>query len=56
MPTLIYLTTNVGTDLIERLCKNPDLMPDADDLAKAPREPLLKAFPPALLGRLGAIP
>ncbi|HEY4297817.1 MAG TPA: type VI secretion system ATPase TssH, partial [Paraburkholderia sp.] len=54
--TLILLTTNIGTDLIAGLCKDPDLMPDADGLAKALREPLLKAFPPALLGRLVAIP
>jgi type VI secretion system protein VasG len=54
--TLILLTTNVGTELIAGLCKDPDLMPDADGLAKALREPLLKVYPPALLGRLVAIP
>jgi len=54
--TLILLTTNVGTDLITNLCKDPDLMPDPDGIAKALREPLLKAFPPALLGRLDVIP
>lgn len=54
--TLILLTTNVGTDLIMSMCKDPDLMPDSDGLAKALREPLLKVFPPALLGRLVAIP
>ncbi len=54
--TLILLTTNVGTDLITLLCKDTDLMPDADGMAKALREPLLKVFPPALLGRLVVIP
>ncbi|GAB7535582.1 type VI secretion system ATPase TssH [Burkholderia sp. 3C] len=54
--TLILLTTNVGTDLIARLCQDPDLMPDADGLAQALRAPLLEAFPPALLGRLVTIP
>ena len=54
--TLILLTTNAGTDLIAGLCKDPDLMPDAEGMAKALREPLLKIFPPALLGRLVAIP
>ena len=54
--TLILLTTNAGTDLITNLCKDPDLMPDADGIAKALREPLLKVFPPALLGRLVVIP
>ncbi|CDH43537.1 type VI secretion system ATPase TssH [Candidatus Contendibacter odensensis] len=54
--TLILLTTNAGTDLITGLCKDPDLMPDPDGIAKALREPLLKVFPPALLGRLVVIP
>jgi type VI secretion system protein VasG len=31
-------------------------MPDAESMAKALREPLLKIFPPALLGRLVVIP
>ena len=54
--TLIILTTNAGTDLIAGLCKDPDLMPGPDDMAKALRAPLLKVFPPALLGRLVTIP
>jgi type VI secretion system protein VasG len=54
--TLILLTTNAGTELIAALCKDPDLMPDPDGMAKAIREPLLKIFPPALLGRLVTIP
>jgi type VI secretion system protein VasG len=31
-------------------------MPDAEGIAKALRDPLLKVFPPALLGRLVVIP
>jgi type VI secretion system protein VasG len=54
--TLIILTTNAGTDLIAGLCKDPDLMPDPEGMAKALRTPLLKVFPPALLGRLVTIP
>ncbi|MDL2354013.1 MAG: type VI secretion system ATPase TssH [Pseudomonadota bacterium] len=54
--TLIILTTNAGTDLIAGLCKDPELMPDPDGMAKALRAPLLKVFPPALLGRLVTIP
>ncbi len=54
--TLIILTTNAGTDLIAGLCKDPELMPAPDDMAKALRAPLLKVFPPALLGRLVTIP
>ena len=38
------------------MCKDPELLPDPDGMAKALREPLLKIFPPALLGRLVTIP
>ncbi len=54
--TLILLTTNAGTDLIASMCKDPELMPEPEGMAKALREPLLKIFPPALLGRLVTIP
>ncbi len=54
--TLILLTTNAGTDLISGLCSDPELMPEPEGIAKALREPLLKVFPPALLGRLVVIP
>jgi len=54
--TLILLTSNVGTDLIMNMTKDPDLMPEAEEIAKALREPLQKVFPPALLGRLIVIP
>ena len=54
--TLILLTTNAGTEVIARLCKDPAKVPDAGAMAKALRAPLLDIFPPALLGRLVAIP
>lgn len=54
--TLIILTTNVGTDLIMSMCKDPELLPDPAGIAKALRTPLLKSFPPALLGRIVTIP
>ncbi|QOQ76762.1 type VI secretion system ATPase TssH [Pseudomonas poae] len=54
--TLILLTTNAGTQLISRLCRDPQTMPAPDEIAKALREPLLEVFPPALLGRLVVIP
>ncbi|MEO5829993.1 MAG: type VI secretion system ATPase TssH [Rhodanobacter sp.] len=54
--TLILLTTNAGSEMIAGLCKDPELMPDHEGMAKALREPLLKIFPPALLGRLVTIP
>ena len=54
--TIILLTTNVGSDLIMNLCKDPELKPDTDGMAKALRQPMLKVFPAALLGRLTVIP
>jgi type VI secretion system protein VasG len=54
--TIILLTTNAGSELITNMCKDPELLPDPEALAKALREPLLKVFPPALLGRIVTIP
>jgi len=54
--TLILLTSNVGSELIMNFAKDPELMPDAEGIAKALREPQLKIFPAALLGRLVSIP
>jgi type VI secretion system protein VasG len=54
--TVIILTSNVGTDLMMTLCKDPELRPEPEALARAVREPLLKVFPPALLGRLVVVP
>ena len=54
--TLIILTTNVGTDLIMGMCKDPELLPEPEGIAKALRQPMLKTFPAALLGRIVVIP
>ena len=54
--TIILLTSNVGTDLIMNLCKDPELTPEPEGIVQALREPLLKIFPAALLGRLVTIP
>ncbi len=54
--TLILLTSNAGSDLIMDMCADPDLLPEPEGMAKALREPLLKIFPAALLGRLVTIP
>jgi len=54
--TIILLTSNVGTELVMKMCKDPTLKPDPEGLVKAMREPLLKVFPPALLGRLEIVP
>src|SRR5439155_9881137 len=54
--TIILLTSNVGSDLIMNMCKDPDLMPEVEGLTKALREPLRQVFPAALLGRLVVVP
>jgi type VI secretion system protein VasG len=54
--TIIMLTSNVGTDTIMKLCADPDTRPDAAGLGEALRPDLLKAFKPALLGRLTLVP
>jgi len=54
--TLLLLTTNVGTEVIMRLCRDPNALPNPENLAMAIRKPLLDVFPPALLGRLITIP
>ena len=53
---LIGPTGRPFPQLISRLCKDPELMPEPDAIAKSLSEPLLKIFPPALLGRLVTIP
>jgi type VI secretion system protein VasG len=54
--TIILLTSNVGSELLMDLCKDPRLMPDPEAVGKALRKPLLKTFPAALLGRLVVVP
>jgi type VI secretion system protein VasG len=54
--TVILLTSNVGTQTVMALCADPDTIPEPAALAEALRPELLKVFPPALLGRLIAVP
>ncbi|MEJ2462510.1 MAG: type VI secretion system ATPase TssH [Candidatus Thiodiazotropha sp.] len=54
--SLILLTSNVGSELIEGLCRDRELSPQPDAVARALREPLLRVFPAALLGRLAVVP
>ena len=54
--TLILLTSNVGAELLCRLKDNPTALPDLEQTTRALRAPLLKVFPPALLGRMVIIP
>ncbi|MBL0392823.1 type VI secretion system ATPase TssH [Ramlibacter monticola] len=54
--TIILLTSNVGTETITRLCRDPGRVPEPERIASALREPLLSVFPAALLGRLVVVP
>jgi type VI secretion system protein VasG len=54
--TIILLTSNVGTDTVMKAMADPDTAPDADGLAELLRADLLKAFKPALLGRMTVVP
>src|SRR5262249_46349117 len=54
--TLIILTSNVGTELIMSLSRDPLYRNDPEALAAQLRPALLKVFPPALLGRIVSIP
>jgi type VI secretion system protein VasG len=54
--TVIILTSNVGTDLVMRLCAAPDTLPEPAELAAALRPELVKAFKPAFLGRMVVVP
>lgn len=54
--TLIILTSNVGTELIMELGADPAYRDEPEALAAALRPELQRVFPPALLGRIVAIP
>ncbi|KVQ09854.1 ClpV1 family T6SS ATPase [Burkholderia ubonensis] len=54
--TVILLTSNVGSERVMQLCRDPQRLPDAQALADALRAPLLGVFPAALLGRLTVVP
>ncbi|WP_298225177.1 type VI secretion system ATPase TssH [Acidocella sp.] len=54
--TVIIMTSNAGTDLIEKLFADPETAPDATGLAEALRPELMKYFKPAFLGRVTLVP
>jgi type VI secretion system protein VasG len=53
---VIILTSNVGSELIERLCADPAVMPEPAALRQALAPVLRQTFKPALLGRLTVTP
>ncbi|RZI76363.1 MAG: type VI secretion system ATPase TssH, partial [Variovorax sp.] len=54
--TIILLTTNAGSELVMSMCRDPELLPEPNALSEALKGPLMKVFPPALLGRIVTIP
>lgn len=54
--TVIIMTSNAGTDLIMKLCEDPDTAPEPEALGEALHAELLKTFKPAFLGRATLIP
>jgi type VI secretion system protein VasG len=54
--TLIILTSNLGTDLIMKVCAHEETMPDPEALADMLRPELQRHFKPAFLGRMIVVP
>jgi type VI secretion system protein VasG len=54
--TVLIMTSNAGTDLIDKLFADPETAPDAAGLAEALRPELMKYFKPAFLGRVTIVP
>jgi type VI secretion system protein VasG len=54
--TLIIMTSNAGTDTIEKLCRNAETLPEPEALAAELRPALLDYFKPAFLGRVVTVP
>jgi type VI secretion system protein VasG len=54
--TLIILTTNLGSDIIEKYCTVKDVRPDGLSLNEIIRPELLKHFKAAFLGRMKVVP
>ncbi|MGK9233516.1 type VI secretion system ATPase TssH [Inquilinus limosus] len=54
--SVIILTSNAGTELIERYCADPNATPEVVELVKALRPELLRTFKPAFLGRVSVVP
>ncbi|WP_298957328.1 type VI secretion system ATPase TssH [uncultured Methylobacterium sp.] len=54
--TVVIMTSNAASDLITKLCADPDTMPDPAALAHALRPELGKFFKDAFLGRVTLVP
>ena len=54
--TVILLTSNAASDLLMKLCADPETKPGPEALAEALSPELRKIFKPAFLGRLIVVP
>ena len=54
--TVILLTSNAATDIVMKLCADPDTRPEPEGMVEAIRPELIKIFKPALLGRMVVVP
>jgi type VI secretion system protein VasG len=54
--TVILMTSNAGSDMLMKMCADPDTRPNPAALSEALGPELRKIFKPALLGRLIVIP
>ncbi len=54
--TVILMTSNAASDLLMKLCADPETRPEPEALAEALGPELRRIFKPALLGRLIVIP
>jgi type VI secretion system protein VasG len=52
---VIIMTSNAGTDTIAKLCADPEMIPDPEQLREALQPDLLKVFKPAFLGRCNVV-
>ncbi|OYW57141.1 MAG: ClpV1 family T6SS ATPase [Rhizobiales bacterium 17-65-6] len=54
--TIIIMTSNAASDLIAKLCADPDTTPEPHILAEALRPELMKYYKAAFLGRVTLVP
>jgi type VI secretion system protein VasG len=54
--TLILMTANSGSDVLQALSADPDTMPEGEALTAVLKDALLKEFKPAFLGRTVILP
>jgi len=54
--TIIILTSNACSEVLHKLCADPDTRPSPDGLVDAMFPELLKIFKPAFLGRMTMVP